>query len=222
MPSYSYQVRIPFRSGGAFPAGTVIDHWEFFYFSGPTTLPTVTMAAGAQYLEYDNVVQGAYVVTAQAYDATGGTIGTVFTINFQAGPPALGLFAYVPTALKFVGNPGGLGSGQVTAQLLPQILGLTAGTGYDHTTITLTGPSVTSATVSAGALTAQFTGLANGNYNYSIQNFDSFGTLIVPISASPPGGIAYFDEALATTPLMIPNSPAIAIQSSSSGSIPTP
>jgi hypothetical protein len=86
---FKYQVRVPFRSGGSFPAGTVIDHWIFSYVSGPTVLTAVTVPATQFYLGYNdqNLTNGTYVISAQAYNPSnlpvGAPINVTFTIPFE-------------------------------------------------------------------------------------------------------------------------------------------
>lgn len=215
----TFQLRIPFRSGGSFPFGTVIDHWVVTYVSGPTVFSTQTIPAGEQYVNYQGILPGAYVLQFQAQDASntpiGGAINLPVNIPDNIGTAA----ANIPVRARFVGNPGGLGSGQATMQVLYQSLGMLApGQAIDHSVITLSGPSTSIAIVPAGATTANFTGLANGNYSYAIQAYDNNGIPFGPQMSSDPGGICYFDEALTTQFLPIASSPLTIVPQPGQGS----
>ena len=208
------QVRVPFLSGGAFPFGTVVDHWIFTYTSGPTALSPVTIPAGQQYVTYPVAAAGSYTVSGQAFDSGGTPIGAPIAVSFSS-PSIATTPALVPVSLYFVGMPGGPGSGSVTGRLLFQNIGsLTPGQIIDHAVISLSGPSNVNATVTT-PWPSTFTipsGMVNGNYNWTIQTYDSTSTAYGPPMNNTAGGIGYFDEALTTPPIMLARSPGVVIQ----------
>lgn len=209
----AFQLRVETRTGAStYAFGSSIDHWTYTYTSGPTSLATQTAGANEQYLNYAAATPGSYVVSAQPFDGNSNPLGAPFAIAFTVPNPFPNPVASIPVSVRFVGNPGGAGSGQATCQVLYQNLGaLAPGIALDHSVITLTGPSTSIATIAYGARTANFTGLANGLYSFSIQTFDSISTAFGPAMTNGSSGIQYFDSALVSAALIVPTGKAITL-----------
>jgi hypothetical protein len=95
-----------------------------------------------------------------------------------------------------------------TLRLLYQWLGQFATQRADHTVVTLTGPTSATQTVPALAEKVNFTGMALGDYSYSMQTQDVGNNNLGPPMT---GRVYYYDDLQVNIPLLIPTSPAIAI-----------
>jgi len=190
--------------GGGFPFGTSVDHYTATYVSGPSSLPSKTIYHITESLAYDGMLaSGNYTISVQAYSAANVALGSPASVNFSIPavlPPLL-----MATGLKIVENPAGVGSGQGTALIeWRNIGGVAAGTLWGSVVITLGGPSSSTATVTTqGQQYVNFTGLINGIYTASFQNYDSNSNPIGP-SSNQPNRFLYYDETLDTFPIAIP------------------
>lgn len=190
--------------GGGFPFGTSVDHYTATFVSGPSTLPTATVYHITESFAYDgNLLSGSYVISVQAYSALGVALGAASSISFSI--PAVVAPVLMATGLKIVENPAGVGSGQGRALVeWRNCGGVAAGTLWGSVVITLGGPTTSIATITTqGQQYVNFTGLINGIYTASFQNYDITSATIGP-SANQPNRFLYYDETLDTFPIALP------------------
>jgi hypothetical protein len=203
-----FQVRVNFQTGATtFANGTAIDHWVFTYVSGPTSLPSVTIPAGQQYLNYTAATAGAYQLSGQAQDKNNNVLGSPVLVNFTLVEPQSGAPTFIPVRCKIVGTTG---ANAFTLRFDGQNLG-TAGQVLDHTVVTLTGPVNTSLNLPAGQQTLTFgpaPSMLNGDYSVSLQSVDASSTNIGPPMT---GRLYYFDSTQVTQALPVPTTPGIVI-----------
>lgn len=166
----AFQLYDLFRTNATtFPPGTVIDHWTLTYVSGPTSLPAVTLQYGDSYADYPFALPGAYVVSAQAFDASNNPLGSAANISFNLQDPIGTPPGRMPSYAYCIGSTGPT---NFTLRFLRQSLGQLGGASVDHCIVTLTGPTAKTGTLAGAAETLTFTGMAEGLYSYSLQSQD--------------------------------------------------